>query len=242
MRRLHVGLIPLMLLVLATFARPVQAQDDDDFLLQLAPLNSVRYDFIFTFNGAPLQVCQAEWESWNRGHTTCQDLVSIPELELIEGYVRETVIYDETIYIRDNEETIWLATANPSFDPNISLNEALFSVGFEATRTELGTVNVRGIPTTHYQFWSLDEELNDIQGGQVVYDMFISNESFVIQDQISIRASIEAENDAEFTRIWEYADFNAPITVTPPPAELVQAASVGLNDTITRSLRFGVKR
>ncbi|MFP4437947.1 MAG: hypothetical protein ACLFVO_11930 [Chloroflexaceae bacterium] len=242
MRRLHVGLMSLMVVLLMTFAVPVQAQDDDEFVLQLAPLNSVRYDFIYTLNGVPLQVCQAEWESANRGHTTCQDLVSIPELELIEGYVRETVIYEDTIYIRDNEETIWLATENPSFNPNISLTEALFGIGFESAVTELGTVTISGIPTTHYQFWSLDEELNDFQGGQVVYDIFVSNESLVVQDQISVRASIEDEDDAEFTRVWGYSNFNAPISVSPPPAELVQPASVGPDSSYMFSLRPGMQR
>jgi hypothetical protein len=242
MRRLHVGLMSLMILLLMTFAVPVQAQDDEEFVLQLAPLNSVRYDFLYTFNGVPLQVCQAEWESANRGHTTCQDLVSIPELELIEGYVRETVIYDDTIYIRDNEETIWLATGNPSFNPDVSLNEALFSINFESAVTELETVTIRGVPSTHYQFWSLDEELNDFQGGQVVYDVFVSNENFVVQDQISIRVDDDEAEDAEFTRIWGYSNFNAPISVSPPPADLVQPASVGPDSSYTFSLRPGMLR
>lgn len=238
MRRWNVGMISLTLLVLFMYVVPVHAQDDNEFTILLAPLNTVRYDFVYTFNGAPLQVCQAEWESWNRGHTTCRDLVSIPELNLIAGYVRETVVYDDVVYIRDNEETIWSAFANQFFNPNLSLNEGLFIItaNFESVVTRLGAVTVNGVATTQYQFWSLDESLNG--SGQFVYDIFVSADNFVIKDQISVRSSAEPDAD-EIASIWTYSSFNAPITVSRPPADRVQPASTGIDSSHTLGLRFG---
>lgn len=224
--------IRMLVVLFAVFIpnMPARAQAQDVILPELAPVTTLRHNFVFAFNGRPLQVCQAEWESWNRSHGTCRDLVTVPEWDLIENYVREVVRYDGTAYIRDNDETVWTALPDEQYAPDVMLNDALYSVNFAATLSQIGTVDINGIPTIQYQYWSLDEALNELAGGQVVYDLFISAENRVIKDQISARGTILGLGDGELSSIWLYSDFDTAITVSPPPAELVQAADPGMQN------------
>lgn len=206
----------LLLVLVGGTALRVQAQAV--MLPPLAPLTTVREAYLVTFNGRPLVTCQREWAGWNRMHGTCHALetVRLPWEELTAGAVQEFIFYDGTLYQRFNTDTTWLATPDANYNPDLTLNEGLFQVPFAATLTQLGTVAVAGIPTTQYQFWSLDDAYNASHGGQVVYDRFISAEGRVHKEQFSRRGSFPGLGTGELAEVFVYADFNTEIVVARP--------------------------
>ena len=105
MRRLPIVLVTLLLLVVGIM--PVQAREQAEKLPELAPFATMRDTFVQTFNSRPLQVCQSEWESWNRVHGACQDLVTVTtnDQEFIAGMTVEFVFYDGVHFQRVNDET-----------------------------------------------------------------------------------------------------------------------------------------
>jgi hypothetical protein len=216
----------IALVTCAVIAHPARAADDVA-LPDLAPLTSVRWNFVATFNDRPLSVCQEEYESFNRGHAVCNELVTmaIPEygLELVAGRVDEVIVYDETFYLRFDDDTTWTAIPNPNYVPQATIND-LYRVGFAAALTRLGLAEVSGATATQYQYWSLDPDLNAAAGGQAVYDLFISDQNRVLKSQLSYRGALSM-GMGELAGIYVYRDFNAPITVYRPPADKVQAAT-----------------
>jgi len=189
-------------------------------------LTSVRWDFVTTFNGKPLSVCKEEYESYNRGHAVCHQLVTIaiPEygLNLVAGQVDEIVLYDQMFYQRKNDETTWTASPNPIYSPTATLRD-LYGVGYAAALTQLGQVDVDGTQTTQFQYWSLDSTLNQRVGGQAVYDLFVTTDGYVRKAQLSYRGALSL-GTGELHGIYVYKDFNAPIKVGPPPATAIKAS------------------
>lgn len=234
MRRPTFRLVLTALIALGFASSATSASAQDTALPALAELTSVRVDYVSTFNGEPGIVCQDEWSSGGRYHSTCLDLVSAqyPEInvDLVAGRVREYVYYDGIFYSRVGDERTWDAQSDPTYDASITLNQRLFG-GYlfpgNAAVTTIGRTSVGSLPATQYQFWSLDPELNEASGGQFVYDVFVSDQGFVLKDQASSRGSFPM-GEGELAGIWAYKDFNSPITVTPPPAESVRAAGAGL--------------
>ncbi len=214
--------IVLTALILALTTTPIQAADAT--LPPLAPLTSVRWDFVTTFNGRPLSICQEAYESYNRGHAVCHQLVTIAiseyGLSLVAGQIDEIVLYDTRFYQRKNDETSWTVSPNPIYNPNATLRD-LYTVGFAAALTRIGTIDVEGTSTTQYQYWSLDPDFNAGAGGQAVYDLFLTPEGRVRKAQLSYRGNLSL-GTGELQGIYVYRDFNAPITVGPPPANLVK--------------------
>jgi hypothetical protein len=150
---------------------------------------------------------------------------AIPNEGIAAGDVLEKVYYDGALFTRVNQDTIWTASADQYYNPARSLTEGLFGVYFNAVVSLIGPADVNGIPTTHYQFWSVDEAYNAMQGGQVVFDIFLSPDNLVVKDQMNIRANgIEAGGLVE---IWTYTDFNTDIRIATPPAEQVRGLEAG---------------
>ncbi|NTU86270.1 MAG: hypothetical protein HGA45_44240 [Chloroflexales bacterium] len=221
MRRVGLAMLALLVALIGASALPARAQEDS-FLQAIMPLSSVRYNFIYTYNGAPLVVCQAEFASANRSHQTCNELVTLADLDLVAGRVFEVVYYDGTRYQRANESTTWESSPT-DFDPQATLNDVLFSYYLypsDLTATKMGEVKISDTPTTHYQLWSHDSVRNESNGGQFVYDIFVSGPGYVLQDQENVRGE-----SFEFVKIWTYSDFNSPIVVSPPPDSMVQKAA-----------------
>lgn len=227
---LRLTALALLAAVLATPVATAKAQSSSD-LPALAALTSVRFDYVSTFNGEPGIVCQEEWASASRYHSTCRELVNAdyPEIDinLVAGRVTEFVYYDGMGYFRTGDERTWASAVDPEYDPSLTLNQILFA-GYIAPEntaiTTIGQSSVGGTSATQYQFWSLDPDLNAASGGQYVYDVFVSAQGFVLKDQVSQRGSFPMGN-GELALIWTYKDFNGPIAVSPPPSESVRAAS-----------------
>lgn len=221
------NLVVLTFVVALAGALPVSAADAPA-LPTLAPLRSMRQNFVAAYNGTPLFVCQEEWESFNRGHIVCRELatITIPEfagLSLRAGDVYEYVLYEDDLYIRRNDETTWTRTLNPSFDPAATLND-LFDPGFAATLTEVGPAAVDGTPTTQYQFWASNEAFNRSKGGQAVYDLFIDAEPHVRKSQLGYRGLLSL-GEGELVTVNTFRDFNADVDVGPPPRRAVRSSA-----------------
>lgn len=109
--------LALLALILVVATPPARAESTT--LPPLAPLTSVRWDFVASFNGKPLSFCQEAYESYNRGHARCYQLetVALPEygINLVAGQVDEVVLYDSMLYQRKNDETLWTASPNPIY-------------------------------------------------------------------------------------------------------------------------------
>ena len=229
MRFLKIALMAVALALIAGGSVPAQAQQQGEKLPELTPFKTMRDSFVQTFNGQALQVCQSEWESWNRVHGACRDLVTATtrDQELIAGLLVEFVFYDGTHYQRVNDEATWTASRDERYDPDLTLADAFFKVNYDAVLTRIGPTNVGTIPTTQYQYWSLDKNFNVKVGGQAVYDLFLSAENRVISDVFSARGSIPGLGDGTLAQTWVYSDFDALIVVAPPAVEQVQFANVG---------------
>jgi hypothetical protein len=225
MRRYRVA-IGMVFVAALVAALPVSA-DESVTLPTLAPLRSMRQRFVAVHNGMPLFVCQEEWASFNQGHIVCDELVTgtIPEfagLTLEAGAVYEYVLYEDTMYVRYDDQTTWSSMPNPSFDARATLND-LYDPGFDATLSNLGTTNVDDVSVTQYQFWSRDERFNRSKGGQAVYDLFLNGEPHVVKSQLSYRGMLSM-GEGELATINTFHDFNVPIDVGPPPRRLVRWA------------------
>jgi hypothetical protein len=221
MRRLTIVLVTLLLSLIAW---PAQARAQGEQLPALAPFKTMRENFVQTFNGRPLQVCQSDWESWNRVHGACRDLVTATtrDQELTEGMLVEFVFYDGTHYQRVNDETTWTTMHDERYDPDLALADALFKVNYDATLTRIGPANVGTAATTHYQYWARDKTFNKKVGGQAVYDLFLSAENRVVSDVFSARGSIPGFGEGALEQSWVYADYDAAIVVAPPAAGQVR--------------------
>lgn len=228
MRRHFAAQAILISFTLCLAAAPVPAVAKDASPPPLAELTSVRWDYVSTFNGEPGVVCQGEATLPARGHETCQELVTAyyPDfgIDAVTGRVIEYIYYDGTVYKRVNDETTWTAETYPDYDSTLSFNQRLFPnylYPWNAAITNMGRRTINGTSTTQYQFWSLDPERNRASGGQFVYDAFVSDEGIMIKDQASWRGSLPM-GEGVMEDISVYRDFNTPIVVERPPAELVR--------------------
>lgn len=216
------NLLPLLaaLFITLAFTGPAHAQERDATPPALAPLKSVRDNVLLSFSGRPLQVCTREWQSWNRVHGVCRDLATatIYGERLIAGTVVEFVLFDGMRYERINDQQIWTAAPDADFAPELTLNEAFFSIIEPAIITRLGSVTIDGTPTDHYQFWVTDELRNELAGGQLIYDQFISPAGYVLRSTITVRGLIPGLGEGELVELRSFTGINEPVIITPPVA------------------------
>jgi hypothetical protein len=185
---------------------------------QLTTLRSVRDSTLISFNGRPLQVCQREWQSWNRVHGVCHDLAtaSVYDQSFVQGTVVEFVLFDGTRYERVNGQAEWSARPDEGFAPDQDLNQAFFLIAERAQLTRLPDVQVGGAAAAHYQYWVLDKARNAAAGGQVVYDQFVSAQGYVVQSQTRVEGAVPGSGAGELIELRSFSDFNVPIIVSPP--------------------------
>lgn len=229
MRRLRLQATILAALALCLVATSVPASAQSNPMLPpLAELTSVRFDYISTFNDEPGVVCQGKIASPARLHQVCQELVTAQEPELdvdaVTGRVTEEVYLEGTYYTRVDDDPMWTSGADPAFDPSLTLTERLFGVYISregATLVNLGRVTVAGVPATQYQFWSPAYQLDDPSRAMFIYDLFISDQGFVLKEVASLRGALPM-GEGELVNTTVYKDFNTPIEIGPPPAERVR--------------------
>jgi hypothetical protein len=216
MRYARLAALILVACAMGAMAAPARAEEMSP--PALAPLNSVRDSAVLLFNDRPLQVCQREWQSWNRVHGVCRDLATatVYDRRLIAGTTVEFVLFDGVRYERVNDEAAWTSGPDPEFAPDVSLGEALFRTDGESSVTLVDPTEVAGVAATHYQLWSTDDESNEAAGGQVVYDQFVSGAGFVLKAHHSVRGAVPGLGEGALVEVRTFSDFNGPVTIAPP--------------------------
>lgn len=229
-------------LLTAAGVSPVQAQESVR-APTIPPIRSLRYERTVLLNGQAAEVCRGEFETYNRHHVTCRQLINFDDgtNSLEAGVIFQDVFYDGTRYQRQNDNTIWFAFPVENYDPNMTINEgidalAVLTPGTPQNRwphqaVSLGSTTVNGVPATHYQVWITDERIQQSVNGQFVYDYFLGAGNLPVQSQDHLRLIDPETGSATPTSrssfIHGYWDVNTPIEVAPPPADLVRTAEVG---------------
>ncbi len=220
-QRVGIGFAIMLLLIIVVSATMSGAQERPEELPPLTPISTVRTNTLWVFNGRALVVCQGAWESWNRANVTCHFLETVPFEPFMAGDVVERIFYDGTIYYRLNDQTTWYAVADPDYAPGLSLIDGFIQFRFRGVISNLGQVDVGGMPATHYQYWSTDDAYN-ANNGQAVNDLFLSPDNLLLKAQFNRRGAVPSFGDGELSAIWSFSDFNTNIQVGVPPAEQIQ--------------------
>lgn len=224
MQRLMMALLVALTILMA--GTPVAAKEREKVKLpKLTYVGTMRHRHELTFNGQVLQTCQADWEGWNRRYERCEHKASVPELGLVQGAVIETIVYDKQRYERINNAPTWTESRNSRYDKNLTINQGNFTFTTDAALSIMGTVELGNVPTTQYQYWVLNKAVNEENGGQAVYDLFISNregQTFVLRDRFSGRGEHEGLGQGELAYSFDYYDQGAPISITPPTPDQIQ--------------------
>lgn len=224
MRKLALTLAGLALL-LALGASPARAETIAP-LGDLAPITSWRQEYVRTWNGEPIMVCQLDQESWARLHQVCHQLVDGPAVgsgsDLVAGRVLEDVIYDDTYYARVDQDPTWSWGSMGGFTCDYAC--WLQSFARSSVVSDLGRTTINGIAVRHIQLWSTDKELNAAVGGQYVDDYFISDDGYMIANGFSYRGNVPGFGQGVMAFFWVNSQFNAPITVGRPDAALLKPA------------------
>jgi hypothetical protein len=227
-------MVVLMVVLAARVAVPVQAQAAR--VPPLADMHSLQRDYVAVFRGVPLVVRHEVWESAQRVHGAVIELVTYEEVGLVAGRTTEYVFYEGVYYERVDQETTWRAYPEADYDPNKTINQLIFTWVTPGTElyeqdhsvSNLGGEEVRGVATTHYQLWSQDAAYNAAEGGQYVYDIWVTPEGMPMKDQISVMdLTVEGIGTGRLENTWVYDAHNTPMTVSRPPAEQVMAGATG---------------
>lgn len=187
----------------------------------LKPITSWRQNYIRSWNGTPITVCQNRQESWERMHQTCHQLVNGPAVGqgsgLVAGRVQDDIIYDGTYYSHVDGDATWMSGSMGGFTCDYDCY--LESYASTYIVSDLGRTTINGTAVRHIQFWSTDKKLNASVGGQYVDDYFISDDGYMIANGFAYRGDVPGFGKGEMSFLWVNSDFNAPITVgTPDPA------------------------
>jgi hypothetical protein len=223
----------LAALIAVGMAAPARAQQGAP---QLAAVSSMRHEYVIVFEGIAGEVCTVDWESAQRTHGACNQLVTVPAAGLVAGRVIEFISYDGTYYERIDAGTTWTSYPVEGYDPAATINETYFgwvTPGTELddiarTVTNLGAEQVRGAEATHYQIWVEDAAFNAEAGGQVVYDIWVDGAGLPVKDQVNtLDYTLEGFGTGRLESIWTYWNLNTPVTVSVPPAAQVVPGEMG---------------
>lgn len=219
------ALIALALLV-ALSLTPHPALAANPALGTLRPITSWHQDYIRSWNGTPITVCQNEQENWERMHQTCHQLIDGPAVgqgsDLVAGRVLDDIIYDGTYYSRVDAETTWKSVSMDGFKCDYDC--WLESYASTYIVSDLGRTAINGSAVRHIQLWSTDKKLNESVGGQYVDDYFISDDGTMIANGFSYRGDVPGFGQGIMSFFWVNSNFNAPIKVGAPDHALVKPA------------------
>lgn len=184
MRRLIRFLLASALLLLAV--SPVAAAPTRvDTLPSPAPFSKARFDFAITVLNEALGVGRGAVESANRVHLTFKTVAAPGQPE----ETLEVIIYDGTLYSRENDSTQWYidAQADPGTPTGGVPVEVVGEVPDEVPITLIGDRDVAGTATDQYQLW-----LNADDGSFSTVDLFLGKQvAYLYKLQISAYTDIE---------------------------------------------------
>lgn len=210
-------LAAVLFALLTMFATPAMAAERVATFPEITPVRSGRIDLAFVVNKDVLLHAEGEFID-DRFHVVAVD---------VQGdQVIEVVLIGNRIYLRSNTDTRWQATTIEVDDPGdvplpgggqIPPVEDLYTI------YDLGTVDVRGLPTTQYQAQIDVLQLGapDNVNNAFNFNLFVgAADAFLHKFQATILDSSLEEPILLETPLDVY-DFNQPIVVGAPAPELV---------------------
>ncbi|MCU0491861.1 MAG: DUF2092 domain-containing protein, partial [Chloroflexaceae bacterium] len=168
MRRL-MRVVVTLLLLLVTFNQFSVARAQT--LPQTQPVNQARFDFAIKAEGALLGYGTGRLESPTRMYAVSKLLLGDGEETV------EVVIYDGTQYTRVNDETTWTAEELVTPGVDVPAGQLLTPDLAEFPITLIGTEQVDGVATDHYQIWINETETT----GYTKIDMWIGQQTRYVQ-------------------------------------------------------------
>ena len=217
----------LFVIGLMLFAVPARAADVVSTLPELRWPASGRFEFAIAFEGSALLVSQTRFVV---GRTPQEDQYHSVTRNLARPEALEEIVVGGRSYSRLTAETRWKSRP---YDPD----QAFFNPRGEplrmlpsgnATVIRVGDVNIAGAPTTQYQI-PLDPKLTDVPTATAAkLDLFIGkNDGYLHKGQVTIRTPLEEGGPAgDFVYVYRVYDFNAPVVIGPPPADLIDAQAI----------------
>ncbi|HYF65958.1 MAG TPA: hypothetical protein VD886_24225 [Herpetosiphonaceae bacterium] len=205
LKRYRMALAALLMVLVVL---PAAAAERVDALPAVKAYNSSRFEQLLTINGIPLITGRGEMESNNRLHYV---LKTVPSSGLDEETL-EIVVYDGTMYTRENADTQWYIE-----DSDVPIVPPSGDIPAEANLpfpvTKIGTVNVAGTPTDQYQIWIQDAAMGDL----LKFDLWIGQQmNYIYQEQLAIVTTDPELGELTLADLHRAYDFDAAIKVGPP--------------------------
>lgn len=205
LKRYRMALAALLMVLVVL---PAAAAERVDALPAVKAFNSSRFEQLLTINGIALIAGRGEMESNNRLYYV---LKTIPSSGLEEETL-EIVIYDGTMYTREDTDPQWYIE-----DSNVPIMPPSGDIPAEANLpfpvTKIGTVNVAGTPTDQYQIWIQDNAMGEL----LKLDLWIGQEkNYIYQEQLSIVTQDPDLGELTLADLTRAYDFDAAIKVGPP--------------------------
>jgi hypothetical protein len=213
MKRLVLGLFAVLMLL----TTPAMAAERVTTLPEIKPVRSGRMDLALAINKDVLIHAKAEFID-DRLHAVAVDTKG--------NQVIEIVVIGNRIYLRQNTDTRWQATTVEIDDPgDVPVPGVPELPPFEELFTiyDLGTVEVRGVPTTQYQAQVDPAAIGAPNSTDFAFNLnvFIGiADAYLHKFQATILDTTFDEPALLETPLDVY-DFNQPIVVGAPAPELV---------------------
>lgn len=212
-------IVPLVwALALLIVALPARAAEPVSELPELRPTLSGRFEFALALNKQVFSYGKGEFSG---------DRVHAVSVDAIENTLVEIVTIDDQTYLREGVQTRWVRV--PSEDPGVvpvsgPATPALPSS--EPVVYRVGEAEVAGASTIQYQipFSTGDIPTEGVEGTikSMKLDLFVGTaDQYLHKLQLTILASDPQLGDITLETVIRFYDFNQPIAIGAPPADLV---------------------
>ncbi len=210
-------LASILLVVGLLFAvAPVSAQEEVNALPQINTPKSGRGDAITMMNGQVFEVGQGRFAG-DRQHLTVIDYQA--------GITREVITIGQQVYYRENQATRWKATTldKVEFPTGVLVAEPYTLVeGARFFRVDDATIN--GTATRQYHI-EVPRQNIPADAGPVTYaagDIFVGTaDGYIHKNQFKVSGVDPQEGPFSFEGYFVLGGFDQPITIAPPPSNVV---------------------
>lgn len=225
----------IVMLMMVMLVVPAAAAERVDELPDIRSAMTGRFDLAVVINDIPFLVGKGEVTSPTRAHFVLKAL-AIPGLPEDEGgreSTLEVVVYDDKVYVREDDDPQWYSSTN--VDLPVSGPEAPDMDVSGAPISSIGSKVIAGVPTNQYQIWINNEE---VQNEYAKLDFFIGQQiNYLYQYQISAIAQDEDIGELKLEQVIRMYDFDDPSIIVGPPANAMDLPTP--TSTLISPLRNG---
>ncbi|HEY1012558.1 MAG TPA: hypothetical protein VGE07_07630 [Herpetosiphonaceae bacterium] len=211
-RRLSGLALALLFVVLAV---PAAAAERVDRIPEIRGFAAARSESVMLINGTPFIVFKTEQATPNRAHLVLKLIVPGEPEETLEA-----VLYDGTLYTRENTDTQWYieVTDIPEL-PTENLPVDLGDAG-GLPITKIGSTPIAGTPTDQYQVWMAGTAESGID--HMALDLFIGQQiNYLHQIQMRIVGNDPDLGELKIEVVNRNYDFDAANIVVGPPTNAI---------------------